>query len=177
MRTAWMNRLALLALALALGAGCSANLVGNDGGSGQAGNGGAGPGGGGAGGQGIPGTDGGVFACGASVEQACAHLAPESCDLTWSAEQTDTSLCNPNNVGSRIFVSDCVGYHVLTIDGIDSGTELYYDSTTGALVAILNVGFEMVPPCIGGPTAGFAPPSGCTTQTPTATCRGDAGGD
>jgi hypothetical protein len=174
MLTAWMNR-AGLALAMALASGCSANLVGSDGGGGRAGSGTPGMGGGGAGGQGIPGTDGGVFACGMSVEQACTHFAPLTCDLTWSAVQTDTSLCTDITAGARIFVNDCLGYHVLGYYGIDSGTELYYDGTSGALVAILNVGFEVAAPCAGGPTTGFAPPSGCTTTTPPPQCAGDAG--
>jgi hypothetical protein len=173
----WTNRSgwALLALAMAFGDGCSSSLPGGDGAGGHAGNGTAGVSGGGAGGQGIPGTDGGVLACRMSVEQACAGFAPVSCDLTWSAVQTDTSLCTPNNIGSRIYVSDCVGYHVLGYYGIDSGTDFYYDSTTGALVAIVDVGFEAAPPCVGGPTAGFVPPSDCTTQTAPPQCTGDAG--
>jgi hypothetical protein len=177
MLTVWMNRsgVALVALAMALGSGCSSSSVGSDGGGGHAGNGSTGAGGGGAGGQGIPGTDGGVFACRMSVEQACAGFAPVTCDLTWSAVQTDTSLCTPNPIGSRDFVNDCVGYHVLGIYGIDSGTQFYYDGTTGALVAIVDVGLEAAPPCVGGPTAGFAPPSGCTTETSPPQCPGDAG--
>ena len=163
---------AVLALVVALASGCSSNLVGGGGGGGHAGDGTAGTGG-----QAIPGTDGGVFACGMSVEQVCARLAyEEPCDLTWSAVQTDTSLCTAITAGWHIFVNDCLGYHVLGYYGIDSGTELYYDGPTGALVAILNVGLDATPPCAGGPTAGFAPPSGCTTTRPLQ-CTGDAGRD
>jgi hypothetical protein len=204
MLTAWMNRsgLALVALAMALGSGCSSSLVGGDGGGGHAGNGaaGAGDGGGGhagngaagtvgtgtggtsvggsggVGGQGNPGTDGGVLACAMSVAQACARdSGPGGCDLTWSAVLADSSLCAASASLPRNRVSACGGYHVLSIFYLDGGSDFYYDGTTGALVAILGVGIDSEPPCAAGPTAGFAPPAGCTTQTAPPQCTGDAG--
>jgi|HubBroStandDraft_2_1064218.scaffolds.fasta_scaffold24338_4 hypothetical protein len=207
MSTVSKNQLgiALVALAIGLGNGCSSSLIGSDGGGGQAGNGTAGAAGGagghggngaagtvgtgtggtnaggsgGAGGQGSPGTDGGVLACAMSVEQACARdSGPGGCDLTWSAVLADNSLCSANTIRSRNLVSVCGGYDVLGIFAIDGGTDFYYDGTTGALVAILGVGINSEPPCVGGPTAGFAPPAGCTTpETSPPQCTGDAGGD
>jgi hypothetical protein len=205
MQTRWIDRsgLALVAFAMALGSGCSSSVIGSDGGGGHAGNGAAGAGGGGghaagngtagtvgsgtggtsvggpggAGGQGDSGTDAGVLACAMSVAQACARdSGPGGCDLTWSAVLADRSLCTANTIQSRNLVSVCGGYHVLSIFSIDGGTDFYYDGTTGALVAILGVGINSEPPCVGGPTAGFAPPSSCTTQTAPPQCTADAGG-
>jgi len=206
MATTWINRsgLAFLALAMALGSGCSSSSAGSDGGGGHAGNGAAGTGGGGghagngaagttgtggmggtsvggsggAGGQGNSGTDGGVLACAMSVEQACARdSGPGACDLTWSAVLADRSLCTGDTIYSRNLVAACGGYQVLSIFSIDGGSDFYYDGTTGALVAILGVGITASTPCIGGPVAGFARPSSCTTQTPPPQCAGDAGSD
>ncbi len=165
MPTVWKNRsgVLLVALAIGLGNGCSSNSGGNDGGEG---------------GQGNPGTDGGVLACGMSVEQVCARdSGPGACDLTWSAVLADSSLCTARTIQSRNLVSACGGYHVLSYFFLDGGSDFYYDGTTGALVAILGVGINASPPCIGGPTAGFVPPSGCATGTSPPQCSGDAGGD
>jgi hypothetical protein len=168
--------LGLVALAIGLACGCGSSLAGSDGGGGHAGSG-AGGSGGGAGGPGNPGTDSGVLSCGMSVAQACASLTPETCDLTWSAVQTDTSLCTLNTVQSRHLVYDCVGYHVLGSYAIDSGIELYYDSTTGDLVAILSVGAGSATGCLGGPSGGFTHPSGCDngSSLPPPQCVVDGG--
>jgi hypothetical protein len=182
MTKAWTNRpglalrhplvLVLGALAIGLGNGCSSTSLVNGGGGGHAGN---GTGAGGAGGQEDPWIDAGVFPCGMTVAQKCASIAPETCDLTWSAVQTDTSLCTANTTTARHLEHDCVGYHVLGTYGIDSGTEFYYDSTTGDLVAILNVGVGSNA-CVGGPADGFTHPLGCSNSyLPPPDCAVDGG--
>ena len=194
MPTTRTNRsgLALVALALAIGNGCGSGMLGSQGGGGQAGGstagtvGTAGSGGTGgtivdgssdAGAQGNPDADGGVLACAMSVERACARDGgPGACDLTWSAVLADSSLCATGTTQSRNLVSTCGGYHVLSYFFLDGGSDFYYDGTTGALVAILGVGINASPPCIGGPMAGFAPPSGCNTGFEPPQCTGDAGG-
>ncbi len=197
MLTVWTNRsgLALVALAMALGTGCSSStlgssgLVGSDGGGGHAGNGtagmsgggqtgggaGVGVAGGGVGGQGNPGYDAGILACAMSVEQACAGLAStEPCDLTWSAVLADSSLCPA--VFEHVLISTCGGYRLLVLADLDGGSVFYYDSTTGALVAILSAGINSASPCVGGPAGGFDPPSGCTTSSSEPPqCAGDGG--
>lgn len=118
------------------------------------------------------------MACAMSVAQACARdSGPGACDLTWSAVLADSSLCTTNTIESRYLVSACGGYHVLSYLFIDGGSNFYYDGTTGALVAILGLGINASHPCIAGPTAGFALPSGCTTETSPPRCAGDAGSD
>jgi hypothetical protein len=205
MLTRWMNRfgLALVALAMALGNGCSSSLPAGNGGGGHAGNGEVGAGGGGGdhagngtagtvgvgtggtgvvgaggvGGQENPGTDGGVPGCGMSIEQVCGGASAGSCDLTWSAVLADSSLCVASMAFSRNLVSDCGGYHVLNLFFLDGGSAFYYDGTTGALVAIVGIGINAGSPCVGGPAGGFVPPSGCATGTSPPQCTGDAGGD
>lgn len=188
----WRNRsglalrrslaLGLAALAIGLGDGCSSTSAGSDGGGGHAGSGAGGAAGmggrgtagmgGGAGGPGNAGTDSGVLSCGMSVEQACATVATDTCDLTWSAVQTDITLC-----GYLHFESECVGYHVLGANSVDVGTGFYYDSTSGALIAIVNNNNAAIS-CFAGPSGGFTPPSGCSNVTsPPPQCIVDAGNE
>jgi hypothetical protein len=113
-----------------------------------------------------------------SVAQVCARdSGPGGCDLTWSGVLADSSLCAAGPTLPGNLVSACGGYHVLSIFYLDGGSDFYYDGATGALVAILGVGINSEPPCVGGPTVGFAPPSSCTPQTAPPQCTGDAGGD
>jgi hypothetical protein len=174
--------LGLATLAIGLGSACSSTSTGSDGGGGHAGSG-AGTGGtagtvgGGTGGSGNPGTDAGVLSCGLSVAQACETDANDNCELTWSAVQTDTVLCNNVSlyVYSREF--DCFGYHVLEQVNTDSGASSYYDSASGALVAIVGNNNGTIS-CYVGPAGGFTPPSGCSNaNSPPPQCIVDSGNE
>jgi hypothetical protein len=92
-----------------------------------------------------------------SVEELCGDAAPNSCDLTWSAVQTDTTLCPAVSNGLRVYEYDCDGFHVLLEAGIDGGGFSYYDVTSGALVAVVYDDNGMIT-CAAGPAAGFARP-------------------
>lgn len=101
-----------------------------------------------------------------SVEELCGGAAPNSCDLTWSAVQSDTTLCPAVSNGLRVYEYDCGGYHVLFEAGTDSGGLFYYDLTSGALVAVVYDDNGMIT-CAAGPAAGFTQPV-CNNNIPSA---------
>jgi len=101
-----------------------------------------------------------VLACDMSAAQGCSYASP--CELTWSTVLTDQALCAPNAARFDPNIYDCGGYHVLKETALGpGGTAFYfYDQTSGALVAIVDVG-DTQPSCVGGPSTGFARPPGC----------------
>jgi hypothetical protein len=114
-----------------------------------------------------------------SAERWCASQEPDTCDLTWSAALTDTTLCGyyTGAGGVRYYVFDCPGYHVLYGVTVDVATTFLYDATSGALVAIVNTN-NAGETCVG-PSAGFVLPAGCDAlnAAPPPQCLADGGAE
>jgi hypothetical protein len=90
--------------------------------------------------------------CGQSVAQFCVeqHVPcnwsefPQQCGLVWRTSTTDM----------------CHGYHAAELLGTDDGYILFFDVTTGDLVAVNHDGIAGGPnhlTCAAGPKAGFPP--------------------
>jgi hypothetical protein len=106
------------------------------------------------------------LACAETIDTACADPA-NGCVLTWTAAQTATSFCANTAPPSPLFV-DCGAYHAVTVTSVDTSRTYYYDLTSGALVAIIVASApQSSVTCLGGPAAGFTPPtcSGSGSQT------------
>lgn len=70
--------------------------------------------------------------CSQSLSSYCGGA---SCDLDWAAAQARwaASLCSPgmNEIGTG-----CAGFDVLIVENLDAPVSEYFDSTTGALIAV-----------------------------------------
>jgi hypothetical protein len=115
-------------LALAFGAGCSSNANFGQAGSGGTAAGGANPGNpwpilGGAG-PGL-GTGGGASVC-------IGDFSDIACPTDYAAAQAVSSTCNFGY--NRWFIGSCNGFLALLLDGGLSGSDCFYDPTSGAMV-------------------------------------------
>lgn len=119
--------------------------------------------------------------CQQSLASYCAsgHVAfPNGgCGSTWSGIQ-EAPLCDSAD-GLQILEATCGSLNVMSIDGVDSGTSYLYDTTSGALIAVLsasNPGPQFVcqagPPCLVLPTCGHQTMVSCPDAS-----IGDAGGE
>jgi len=73
-----------------------------------------------------------------------------------SANDVDSQYCAPdggvsNTPGLSVAAADCTGYHKVAVDQTGSSVDYYFDATSGALVAIVEIGYQGVPSCLGGP--------------------------
>jgi len=115
-----------------------------------------------------------------SAQETCPMSLAFPCEPTWAETQTDPNLCIPGGAGAgRSNEYDCGGYHVIHELSIGGGLDIYYDATTGAPVALLELAYGThAPTCVGGPSTGFTLPSGCPDPDSAPLvpqCRPDAG--
>jgi hypothetical protein len=152
MRTLWSsNALAVFALMVV---GCTSSSQ-NDasGSSGGAAGGGASGAGGGA-------TDAGggddAVSCRASIQDFCGSLTTDYCTPSWSGVAASSPGCSKGVLlGTVVYV--CGSYNVRQSVNVDVGKQSFYDSATGVLVAVWNIGMGGSY-CLGGPPS-FSPPS------------------
>lgn len=97
----------------------------------------------------------GSLTCSASVEAAC---SPCSCVATWPTDPV-RALCALDPGSSVGTNTSCGGYQLLVSQGTSASTHFYYDSQSGALVAITRTdATTMARSCVAGPSGFSEPP-------------------
>jgi hypothetical protein len=106
-------------------------------------------------------------ACQQSISAYC-WTGGANCDRTWGAAQARWCAGIPESA-----LETCDGFDVLGVQNLDSPLLEYFDTKTGALVAIVQRGKAGVA-CIAGPST-FVTREHCITATVQPTCSPDAG--
>jgi hypothetical protein len=97
-----------------------------------------------------------TLTCPTTVAQICAgSTATSGCPLTWDRAQVDTAFCE----GVMPLRIDCGAYHAVTFTLVDTSRTYFYDTASGALVAIVNASVVTGSVCLAGPTSGFTVPT------------------
>lgn len=122
-------------------------------------------------------SDNVTLSCHLSAQDACPMSLLFPCDSSWAEAQADVRLCLPGGAGAgRSTEYDCGGYHVIHEVSVGGGLDVYYDATSGSLVALVGSSNGALS-CWGGPPT-FVLPAGCTNPAsapPPPQCRPDAG--
>jgi hypothetical protein len=103
--------------------------------------------------------------CTESIAARCSELqsAGSRCLATWPADPTAfCSVYSPESLQA----GGCGPYHLLEVDYAEGATDLYYDGTTGQLIA--EVFASENSECLGGPS-GFSRPD-CVPATTAVSC-------
>ena len=96
-------------------------------------------------------TSGGPgFPCFESLVGYCAKWDASSCRTTWQGVRADPPCAAAN--GLRILFASCGSLNLMAINGVDTGTSYFFDATSGALVAVVELGDPAGFGCIAGPS-------------------------
>jgi len=119
--------------------------------------------------------------CPVSIATYCGASVREGCTPAWSAVLADTTICSNPQVREEEMDSACAPYEIRQITYVDSGTRSYYDSSSGALVAIWSFGLFSGNNCLAGPANLSQPSTTCDAGSDSGSTRWrtcvDAGAD
>jgi hypothetical protein len=118
---------------------------------------------------------GSVQTCTTPVMEYCAAKSSFTCTPTWAAVLADTSECPLIGTGVDDLRGACGGIDVRELFLVLEEDDVYYDVTTGNLVAIWSRAAGAPGSCLAGP-ANFVPPMCATDALSKVSCP-DGGAD